>query len=87
MLARFRGYRALGVCLVFTNGCFDLLHLGHAVDLESPQALEDRFSLGIEERRLNASAQGAGSDLMPSVVGYVRLFGSFACVCPGAFLT
>ncbi len=39
--------RASGRCLVVTNGCFDLLHLGHATYLEQARAQGDALLVGI----------------------------------------
>ena len=47
--ARFGPGRAMK--LVFTNGCFDLLHVGHAMFLEEARGLAkiepERFELGV----------------------------------------
>ena len=51
--------------LVFTNGCFDLLHLGHVEYLAQARALGDALVVGLNSdasvRRLN----GAGRPLVP----------------------
>lgn len=39
--------RAAGRRLVVTNGCFDLLHLGHVTYLESARALGDALLIGV----------------------------------------
>ena len=36
-----------GLNVVFTNGCFDLLHLGHVDYLEKAKALGDRLVVGL----------------------------------------
>lgn len=36
-----------GLNVVFTNGCFDLLHLGHVDYLEKAKALGDRLVIGL----------------------------------------
>ena len=41
MLALADGYRRRGQSLVFTNGCFDLLHVGHAAYLQEAARLGD----------------------------------------------
>ena len=41
------GWRAAGQRVVFTNGCFDLLHLGHVDYLEKARALGDRLVVGL----------------------------------------
>lgn len=40
-------WRAAGRRLVFTNGCFDLLHLGHVDYLEKARALGDALVVGL----------------------------------------
>jgi D-beta-D-heptose 7-phosphate kinase/D-beta-D-heptose 1-phosphate adenosyltransferase len=39
--------RAAGKTLVVTNGCFDLLHLGHVTYLESARNLSDALLVGV----------------------------------------
>jgi D-beta-D-heptose 7-phosphate kinase/D-beta-D-heptose 1-phosphate adenosyltransferase len=39
--------RARGERIVFTNGCFDLLHAGHALYLEQARALGDCLVVGL----------------------------------------
>ena len=40
-------WRAAGQRVVFTNGCFDLLHLGHVDYLEQARALGDKLVVGL----------------------------------------
>ena len=40
-------WRFKGFSIVFTNGCFDLLHLGHVDYLEKASALGDKMVLGL----------------------------------------
>ncbi|RYY12273.1 MAG: D-glycero-beta-D-manno-heptose 1-phosphate adenylyltransferase [Cytophagaceae bacterium] len=40
-------WRTAGEKIVFTNGCFDLLHLGHVDYLEHARALGDRLVVGL----------------------------------------
>jgi rfaE bifunctional protein nucleotidyltransferase chain/domain len=40
-------WRQVGERIVFTNGCFDLLHLGHVDYLEKARALGDRLVVGL----------------------------------------
>ncbi|MCJ8166816.1 D-glycero-beta-D-manno-heptose 1-phosphate adenylyltransferase [Pontibacter sp. E15-1] len=42
-----RRWRSQGQKVVFTNGCFDLLHLGHVDYLEKARHLGDRLVLGL----------------------------------------
>ena len=42
-----RKWRKAGRSLVFTNGCFDLLHAGHIRYLQTAAAFADIFILGL----------------------------------------
>jgi len=45
--ARVRAWQAAGQRVVFTNGCFDLLHLGHVHYLSAARDLGDRLLIGL----------------------------------------
>jgi rfaE bifunctional protein nucleotidyltransferase chain/domain len=45
--ATLAAWRAADEKVVFTNGCFDLLHLGHVDYLEKARALGDRLVVGL----------------------------------------
>jgi D-beta-D-heptose 7-phosphate kinase/D-beta-D-heptose 1-phosphate adenosyltransferase len=47
LLGRVAGWRAAGQRLVFTNGCFDLLHIGHITLLEKARSKGDRLIVGL----------------------------------------
>ena len=47
LLSRRAEWRRNGQKVVFTNGCFDLLHLGHVRYLEEARALGDVLVLGL----------------------------------------
>ena len=40
-------WKAQGLRIVFTNGCFDLLHLGHVDYLEKAKKLGDKLLVGV----------------------------------------
>lgn len=44
---RVRSWQAEGLKVVFTNGCFDLLHLGHVTLLDRARRYGDRLIVGI----------------------------------------
>lgn len=44
---RVNAWRVRGEEIVFTNGCFDLLHLGHVTYLAEARALGDRLVVGL----------------------------------------
>ena len=52
--------------LVFTNGCFDLLHVGHVRYLQAARALGDVLFVGINGDAAVARLKGAGRPLMPA---------------------
>ena len=52
--------RRRGKRIVFTNGCFDLIHPGHVRYLRSGKAARGCAGRGVEQRRLRAAPQGAG---------------------------
>lgn len=53
-------YRATGKKLVVTNGCFDLLHLGHVTYLESARHLGDALLVGINGDAAARQLKGEG---------------------------
>lgn len=42
-----KSWQSQGKKVVFTNGCFDLLHLGHVDYLENARSLGDRLVIGL----------------------------------------
>src|ERR1700719_4183620 len=50
---------------VFTNGCFDLLHLGHVRYLQEARALGDFLILGLNSDEGVRLLKGPGRPLMP----------------------
>lgn len=47
LLEQVQSWRTQGQKIVFTNGCFDLLHLGHVDYLEKARQLGDKLVLGL----------------------------------------
>jgi len=47
MLRKVRNWQAEGAKVVFTNGCFDILHAGHARYLAAARSLGDRLVVGL----------------------------------------
>lgn len=50
--------------LVFTNGCFDILHVGHMRYLRSARALGDELLVAINSDRAVRQLKGAGRPVM-----------------------
>ena len=57
--------QAMGERGVFTNGCFDLLHLGHVRYLEEARALGDFLILGLNSDESTRQLKGPGRPLVP----------------------
>ena len=77
--------RAAGRKIVFANGCFDLLHVGHIRYLQKARALGDILILGINGDASVSALKGKGRPLQPEAeraeilaalecVDYVLLF-------------
>jgi len=56
--ARVAVWRAAGQRIVFTNGCFDLLHAGHVTYLEGARKLGDRLIVGLNTDRSVSALKG-----------------------------
>ena len=54
-----------GECGVFTNGCFDLLHLGHIRYLEQARHLGDFLVVGLNSDESVRKLKGLGRPLVP----------------------
>ena len=51
--------------IVFTNGCFDILHVGHARYLEQARALGDILVVGVNSDRSVREIKGKSRPLVP----------------------
>ncbi len=79
MLAEVARRRALGQRIVFTNGCFDILHIGHARLLRQAKAEGDALIVGINTdasvRRLKGPTRPINDE-----VARAELLGALECV-------
>jgi rfaE bifunctional protein nucleotidyltransferase chain/domain len=64
-IVRFGREKRNGKQLVFTNGCFDLLHPGHIHSLETARALGDVLIVGINSDRSVRMLKGQGRPVIP----------------------
>ncbi|MGB8890153.1 MAG: bifunctional D-glycero-beta-D-manno-heptose-7-phosphate kinase/D-glycero-beta-D-manno-heptose 1-phosphate adenylyltransferase HldE [Candidatus Korobacteraceae bacterium] len=66
LLARVTGWRATGARVVFTNGCFDILHIGHIRLLEQARRQGDCLIVGLNSdasvRRLKGPSRPIVAD-------------------------
>ncbi len=60
LAARAEVLRAAGKKLVVTNGCFDLLHVGHVRYLQAARALGDLLAVGLNGDRSVRELKGNG---------------------------
>jgi len=59
------GWRGRGRKLVVTNGCFDLLHLGHVTYLETARGLGDGLLVGLNSDASVRALKGPGRPINP----------------------
>lgn len=57
--------RSQGARVVFANGCFDLLHVGHIRYLEGARRLGDLLVVAVNSDRSVRHIKGAGRPVMP----------------------
>jgi len=78
--------KAAGRTIALANGCFDLLHVGHARYLQGAAAEADRLVVAVNDDRSVAALKGLGRPVQPAVdraelvaalrgVDYVVVFG------------
>ncbi len=65
LAATLRQRQAAGAVVVFTNGCFDLLHLGHVRYLQAARALGGCLVVGINSDASTRQLKGPGRPLVP----------------------
>jgi D-beta-D-heptose 7-phosphate kinase / D-beta-D-heptose 1-phosphate adenosyltransferase len=58
LMAKVDAWRANGQRIVFTNGCFDLLHAGHVTYLEAAKKTGDKLVLGLNTDRSVSALKG-----------------------------
>jgi D-beta-D-heptose 7-phosphate kinase/D-beta-D-heptose 1-phosphate adenosyltransferase len=64
--AAVRAAQRRGERVVFTNGCFDLLHVGHVRCLEAARRLGDRLLVGVNSDASVRRLKGAGRPVVPA---------------------
>jgi rfaE bifunctional protein nucleotidyltransferase chain/domain len=64
-ILRFGREKRNGRHIVFTNGCFDLLHPGHIGSLEQARALGDALIVGLNSDTSVRELKGAGRPVLP----------------------
>jgi len=64
LLAERAEWKAAGRAVVFTNGCFDLLHPGHVALFEAARSLGDLLVVGLNSDRSVRALKGEGRPLV-----------------------
>ena len=79
LAAALESRRARGERIVFTNGCFDILHVGHARYLAAARALGDLLIVGLNS---DESVRGLKGDKRPLIPESERaeMLSHLACV-------
>lgn len=65
-IVRFGREKRNGKRVVFTNGCFDLLHPGHIHNLEAARALGDFLIVGVNGDESVRTLKGEGRPVIPA---------------------
>ncbi|MFC1526669.1 adenylyltransferase/cytidyltransferase family protein [Candidatus Latescibacterota bacterium] len=65
LLQQLRQARADGQTIVTTNGCFDLLHVGHVRFLGAARRLGDRLVVGLNSDESVVRLKGGGRPIVP----------------------
>ena len=71
--------REQGKKIVFTNGCFDILHLGHIRYLEEAKRLGDVLIVGINSDESVRTLKGKGRPIIPEEER-AEILGALRCV-------
>ncbi len=76
---RVQRWRRAGRRIVFTNGCFDLLHAGHVASLEEARSLGDALIVGLNSDRSMRRLKGPARPLVAQRER-ARVLAGLACV-------
>lgn len=79
MIVRFGPGKRNGKRVVFTNGCFDLLHPGHIRSLEAARAMGDVLIVGLNSDESVRTLKGPGRPLI-SAEERAEILASLECV-------
>lgn len=74
-----RGLKKQGLKVVFTNGCFDLLHVGHIRYLSEAKAKGDILVVGLNSDRSVRTIKGSKRPILPENQR-AEVLASLACI-------
>jgi rfaE bifunctional protein nucleotidyltransferase chain/domain len=72
-------YRETGRKLVFTNGCFDILHIGHVRYLNQARSMGDILVVGVNSDRSVSEIKGKARPIVPELER-AEVLAALACV-------
>jgi rfaE bifunctional protein nucleotidyltransferase chain/domain len=72
-------WQQAGLQVVFTNGCFDILHQGHVDYLEASRAKGDKMVLGLNTDRSVSKNKGPLRPVVPQEAR-ARVLAALACI-------
>ena len=79
MDTRLAAYRAAGCRIVFTNGCFDILHAGHVSYLNRAHALGDVLIIGVNSDASVSRLKGPSRPINP-LLDRIQVLAALSCV-------
>src|SRR5262245_10024826 len=79
LLAVREGCRRAGRTVVWTNGCFDLLHAGHVRSLQAASGLGDVLVVGVNSDESVRRLKGPGRPVLPEA-DRAELLAALECV-------
>ncbi len=79
LLTLVASYRNVGHKIVFTNGCFDILHAGHVSYLNRAKALGDILIIGVNSDNSIRRIKGANRPINP-LEDRIQVLGGLGCV-------
>lgn len=80
LIRRLTDQRATGKRIVFTNGCFDLLHVGHIRYLQEARALGDLLVVGVNsDSSVRTLSKGPDRPIVPDLQR-AEVLAALACV-------
>lgn len=79
LVARVASYRASGRRIVFTNGCFDILHAGHVSYLNRAKALGDILIIGVNSDVSISRLKGPSRPINP-LEDRIQVLSALGCV-------
>src|SRR6266581_4818895 len=79
LLAWREAARREGRVVVWTNGCFDLLHVGHVRGLQKARGLGDGLVVGVNDDASVRRLKGTGRPIVPAAER-AELLAGLACV-------